>query len=91
MKTQKEKRKKWNWKKKKKKHIQQNNSSFFFSNLMKHIDFHIQEIERNPRMINAEKITLRPIMIKLLETQNKEKFLTAGIEKKDSSLTRPKI
>lgn len=58
---------------------------------MKHIDFHIQEIERNPRMINAEKITPRPIMIKLLETQNKEKFLTAGIEKKDSSLTRPKI
>lgn len=58
---------------------------------MKRIDFHIQERERNPRRINAEKITPKPVMIELLETQNKEELLTAGIEKKDSSLTRPKV
>lgn len=50
-----------------------------FPNLMKHIDFHNQEMVRNPKRINANRITPKPIMVKLLETNNKEKILTAGI------------
>lgn len=53
-----------------------------FPNLMKHIDFHNQEMVRNPKRINAKKITPKPIRVKLLEINSKEKILTAGIRQK---------
>lgn len=53
-----------------------------FPNFMKHIDFHNQEMVRNPKRINAKKITPKPIRVKLLEINNKEKILTAGIRQK---------
>lgn len=44
-----------------------------FPNLMKHIDFHNQEMVRSPKRINAKKITPKPITVNLLETNNKKK------------------
>lgn len=54
----------------------------FFLNLLKHIVFYIQEMERRPSRINTEKITPRPIMIKLLKTNNKEKISQQNREEK---------
>lgn len=61
-----------------------------FPNLMKHIDFHNQEMVRNPKRINAKKITPKPIRVKLLEINNKEKNLDSRYKVEKTHYTEGK-
>ena len=52
-----------------------------FPNLMKEIDLQVQEAQRVPSKLHAEKPTWRHFIIKMPEVKDKERILKAAREK----------
>ena len=53
-----------------------------FPNLVKEIDIQVQEAQRIPNKMDAKRLTLRLIIIKMPKVKDKERILKAAREKK---------
>ena len=53
-----------------------------FPNLLKEIDMHVQEAQRVPNKMDAKRLTVRYIIIKMPKVKDKERILKAAREKK---------